>query len=162
MQVSGRDGKPLPPWILYDPVSLTLHGEPSVSDAGGWTVQVDDVTAADRQLIRDVFTIQVVEPGVARPKRQNPVLDVSLPEGSGAAGAPNTDGEENEDEDEAQNSEENFVPDDRIVPSLTSPVFGVISRMAQHHENRIFGSFFQDLFPGIRKKSFPTSGCWSI
>jgi len=128
-KVSGRDGKPLPPWILYDPVSLTLHGEPSVSDAGGWTVQVDDVTAADRQLIRDVFTIQVVEPGVARPKRQNPVLDVSLPEGSGAAGAPNTDGEENEDEDEdeAQNSEENFVPDDRIVPSLTSPVFGTPS-----------------------------------
>ena len=121
MQVSGRDGKPLPPWILYDPVSLTLHGEPSVSDAGGWTVQVDDVTADDRQLIRDVFTIQVVEPGVVRPKRQSPVLDDSVPEGCGA------DEEETEDEDQSQNSEENFVPDDRIVPSMTSPIFGVSS-----------------------------------
>lgn len=133
MQVSGRDGKPLPPWILYDPVSLTLHGEPSVSDAGGWTVQVDDVTADDRQLIRDVFTIQVVEPGVARPKRQSPVLDDSQPEGSGA------DGEE--DEDEARNSEENFDPDDRIVPSLASPIFGVIYSIVQLLGNLI-GSFF--------------------
>ena len=120
MQVSGRDGKPLPPWILYDPVSLTLHGEPSVSDAGGWTVQVDDVTADDRQLIRDVFTIQV-EPYGPRTKRQalQPEKD-SQPEGS--ADGEDADGD---DSDDIPDDAENIVPDSRIVPSLTSPVFGV-------------------------------------
>jgi len=121
-KVSGRDGKPLPPWILYDPVSLTLHGEPSVSDAGGWTVQVDDVTADDRQLIRDVFTIQV-EPYGPRTKRQalQPEKD-SQPEGS--ADGEDADGD---DSDDIPDDAENIVPDSRIVPSLTSPVFGTAS-----------------------------------
>lgn len=50
-EVSGRDGKPLPPWIVYDKTSNTVRGQPSESDTGDWSVQVGKSKAA--------FTIRV-------------------------------------------------------------------------------------------------------
>lgn len=51
MQVSGRDGKPLPPWIVYDKTSHTVRGQPAETDTGDWSIQVGKA--------KNAFTIRV-------------------------------------------------------------------------------------------------------
>ena len=51
LQVSGRDGKPLPPWIVYDKTSHTVRGQPAETDTGDWSVQVGKA--------KNAFTIRV-------------------------------------------------------------------------------------------------------
>lgn len=93
MQVSGRDGKPLPPWIVYDKTSNTVRGQPSESDTGDWSVKVGKSKTA--------FTIRV--------RRQVSPIDDA--EGSG---------EENYHDDYEDSSEiEDASP---VAPSFSTPV----------------------------------------
>ena len=104
-QVTGRDGKPLPPWIVYDATSQTVRGQPGSSDAGDWAVRVDGPA-------REVFTIRV---------RRQIVDDDDANEGSGALI------DDYSESDDSEVNEEIVSPDHRVVISPTTPLFNVFS-----------------------------------
>jgi hypothetical protein len=104
-QVTGRDGKPLPPWIVYDATSQTVRGQPASSDAGDWAVRVDGPA-------REVFTIRV---------RRQIMDDDDANEGSGSL----IDDYSESDDVESDVNEENLSPNKPVVISPTTPLFNV-------------------------------------
>jgi len=109
-EVTGRDGKPLPPWIVYDATSQTVRGQPASSDAGDWAVRVDGPA-------REVFTIRV---------RRQVMDDDDANEGSGSL----IDDYSESDDVESDVNEEIVSPDNRVVISPTTPLFNGPSVLA--------------------------------
>ena len=53
----------MPAWLVFDPSTTTIRGNPSAGDIGRWTIQVEafGVGTSKRDVARDVFTIKVVD-----------------------------------------------------------------------------------------------------
>lgn len=109
-EVTGRDGKPLPPWIVYDGTSHTVRGQPASSDAGEWAVRVDGTS-------NEVFTIRV---------RRQILDDDDTNEGSGAL----IDDYSETDDFEPEGDDETISPDNRVIIAPTTPLFNGASVVA--------------------------------
>ena len=105
LQVTGRDGKPLPPWIVYDATSRTVRGQPGSSDAGDWAVRVDGPA-------RDIFTIRV---------RRQAEDDGDTTDGSG-----DYDSLDYSENDDAEGNGEEISPNHPVTVSPTTPAYDVL------------------------------------
>ncbi len=137
-QVTGRDGKPLPPWIVYDATSQTVRGQPASSDAGDWAVRVDGPA-------REVFTIRV---------RRQVMDDDDANEGSGSL----IDDYSESDDVESDVNEEIVSPDNRVVISPTTPLFNVFPYHFLYGQLLCLNPFY---FLGSFRFSYPCDGTHS-
>ena len=47
--------------MLYDPLTVSIRGDPSSDDVGRWSVQVEAIGSSSEHTAKDVFTIHVVD-----------------------------------------------------------------------------------------------------